>query len=476
MKKIYLSLFLCISILAAIAQPTAAPAPGYFWVKTGSAEYYSFLVSTLPNITSGSTSFGLLDIDPTDCSTNCGGSCDGIKTYAVSLFGVSNTIPIGTSTNCEQRAIKIIQWPNDFLDAGVTNGAISGKVNLPTSAKVTMKKSIAPNTPGCGAGSVNNKGKIFGGNGPGNSTKVNVVCNYDVSWRSSAFGGIISGSKNWTQNGSFTAEEPGSGLFSAYANWTATDFGNTIALDSVYNIPVASISQTGGSFEIVVTSTPTISVTREFGNADGFAESEPGMEGLADYRVSYDIWEIQQNLPLRLADFTVKLIAVNKVQLSWINFTEFNNDRYIVERSYDGRNWQAAGTVVAIENALGSKAVYSFVDNNFTTAEKNIFYRLKLVEKDGTIIYSYQLLLRNGKQTKLSLLPTGNNNEYRLISNNNGKHLVSVINFAGQVVKQLNLSNNSNNSSIYLGGISSGVYTIMIQNELERETSRILIQ
>jgi hypothetical protein len=476
MIRIFLSFLFCFSFFLGIAQPTAVPAFGYQWVKTGNAEYYSSLISTVPNITNGSTSFGLMDIDPTDCSTSCGGKCDGIPTYAVSLYGISSTTPVGTNSNCEQRAIKINQWPNDFLDAGVTNGSTTGKVYLPTTAKVTIKKSTAPTSPGCGAGSGNNKGKIYGGNGPGNTTKVNVVCNYDISWHSAAFGGIISGGQNWTQNGSFTGNEPGSGLFSAYANWMATDFGNTITSDSIYNIPVANISQTGGSFEIVVTSSPSISVTREYGNADAFAESEPGMEGLADYRVGYEIWEIQQNLPLKLADFIVKLIANDKIQLSWINFSEFNNDKYIVERSYDGRNWQIAGAVSAIENAPGSKAQYTFIDNRFETGKKNIFYRLKLIEKTGTIVYSNQLLIRNGKQTKLSLIPTGSKNEYRLISNTNSKYLINVINVAGQLVKQINLAGITANTTISLVGLFSGVYTIMIQNTVEKEVSRVFLQ
>ena len=476
MIKIFLIVCFSISILSGIAQPTAVPSPGYKWVKTGNSEYYSFLVSTLPNINSGSTSFGLLDIDPTDCSTSCGGKCDGIPVYAVSLYGIDNTTPIGTNSNCEQRAIKIIQWPNDFLNTSIADGAISGKVYLPTTATVTMKKSSSSVTPGCGAGSVDNKGKIYGGNGPGNTTKINVVCNYDISWRSTAFGGIINGSHSWIQNGSFIGSEPGSGQFSAYANWEAANFGNTIPADSVYNIPVANISQSGGSFEIVVTSEPTISVTREYGNADGFAESGPGMEGLADYRVTYDIWEILQNLPLRLADFKVKFLSVNQIQLSWINFSEFNNDKYHVERSYDGRNWQTAGIVLAIQNAPGSKGQYSFNDNNFAKNEKNIFYRLKLIEKAGTIVYSNQLLIRNGKQTKVSLIPTGGKNDYRLISNNNGKHLITIINSAGQVLKQLNFAGITSNTSINLEGLSRGLYTAIIQNNEEKEIYRVLVQ
>ena len=139
MKLLFIAVLL-FQFLPVFSQPTATPAPGYQWVKTGSSNYYSFLVSTIPNITNGTTNFGfLLDKDFSDCRGNCGGNCDGNSKYAVSLHGLNNTVPVGTNTNCEQRAIVINQWLNDFLDANITNGATIGKVQLPVSAKVTIK-------------------------------------------------------------------------------------------------------------------------------------------------------------------------------------------------------------------------------------------------------------------------------------------------------------------------------------------------
>ena len=120
--------FLFLYLLPVFSQPTSTPATGYQWIKTGSSNYYSFLISTIPNITNGTTNFGfLLDKDPSDCSSHCGGNCDGNSRYAVSLYGINNTVPVSTNGNCEQRAIVINQWPNDFLDANVSDGATAVK-------------------------------------------------------------------------------------------------------------------------------------------------------------------------------------------------------------------------------------------------------------------------------------------------------------------------------------------------------------
>ena len=474
MRLLFIAVFF-FNLSPVFSQPTSTPAPGYQWVKTGSSNYYSFLVSTIPNITNSTTNFGfLLDKDPSDCSGQCGGNCDGNSKYAVSLYGINNTVPVGTNTNCEQRAIVINQWPNDFLDASINNGATTGKVQLPVTAKVTMKKSTLPLTPGCGAGSGNNLGKIFGGNGPGNSTKVNVVCNYNIGWSSTAFGGIISGGQAWTENGSFTGDEPGSGNYSGYIQCAASGFGNTISADSVYDIPVNLISQTGGNFEIVVFSAPSISVTREFGNADGLAESEPGMEGLADYRVEFDIWEIQQILPLRLTEFAAQLLSNNAVQLSWINNSEYSNDKYIIERSYNGRDWQSAGVVQAHVNPPANIGKYYFTDNKIVAGAKAIFYRLKLLEKSGAVVYSNQVIIRNVKQAFFSLVPTGAKNEYRVLSGNSEKRSITVINTSGQVVKQFYVDG-IGGGTFNLNNLPSAIYSIIIHQADKKEIVKAFV-
>ncbi len=474
MRLLFIAVFF-FNLSPVFSQPTSTPAPGYQWVKTGSSNYYSFLVSTIPNITNSTTNFGfLLDKDPSDCSGQCGGNCDGNSKYAVSIYGINNTVPVGTNTNCEQRAIVINQWPNDFLDASINNGATTGKVQLPVTAKVTMKKSTLPLTPGCGAGSGNNLGKIFGGNGPGNSTKVNVVCNYNIGWSSTAFGGIISGGQAWTENGSFTGDEPGSGNYSGYIQWAASGFGNTISADSVYDIPVNLISQTGGNFEIVVFSAPSISVTREFGNADGLAESEPGMEGLADYRVEFDIWEIQQILPLRLTEFAVQLLSNNAVQLRWINNSEYSNDKYIIERSYNGRDWQPAGVVPAHVNPPANIGKYYFTDNTIAVGAKTIFYRLKLLEKSGAVVYSNQVIVRNAKLAFFSLVSTGAKNEYRVVSGNSEKRSITVVNTSGQIVKQFYLEG-IGGGTINLNNLPSAIYSIVIQQADKKEIVKAFV-
>lgn len=475
MRHFLLSFILSGTCYFVFAQPTATPAPGYHWVKTSSTSYYTGALSTIPNITGGNTNFGITDVDPTDCSTHCGGQCDGLGRYTVSLFGIGGTMAIGTASNCEQRAIVVPQWTNSKPENLITNGATSGMVYLPSSAKVSLLKSPVNLTPGCGAGSTNNVGKVFGGNGPGNTTKANITCQYDVSWSATAFGGIVNGGQSWTQTGSFTGEEPGSGNYSTELSWFNGNFGNTLTTDVDYNIPTNLISQTGGNFEIVITSSPTLSITREFGNADAFAESEPGMEGLAAFTVNYDVWEIQQIVPLQLTAFTATPLSNKTIRISWTNETEFGNSLYVIERSFDAKNWQAAGQIYPNTQIHGNQAQYQFIDANLPNAYKTVFYRLKLKENTGAIIYSRQLMVKNGKTNGFELLPTGTKNEFKLYSNYNTPHQIQVVNLNGQTLMQLRFGANQQ-QTISLQHLSAGIYPVIIQAGDHIEVNKIWVQ
>ena len=449
-------LCICVKLMA---QPSATPAPGYIWVKTGTSNYISGATSTVPDISTGNTAYGTAnDSDPSSCSQFCSGNCDGATTFGVSLFGAAG-YPTGTVSNCEQRAVTLTQWTNAKPDAAVLNGATAGIVFLPTSADVTILRSASPGTVGTGAGSNINRGKLFGGFGGANTTRVNVTNNYNISWASTAFSGAVSGTEGWPQTGSFTANDPGGSNFSIYTDWYTGNYGNTITANNVTAIPVNNISQTGGNFEVVFGATSTLSASRQFGNADAFVETNAGMEGRASFAVLYDVWEILKILPLTLTDFSVKKTTAGAL-LRWKNNTPQNNAYYTIQKSYDGANWQNTGVVTASNN---SNTVFSFEDTHLQGVKNNVYYRLQLTEYGGAKIYSNVLVLKIDDDSDLALLPIGKNT-YKLVTasmHTNAK--VSVYNFDGRLALQQNTT--SYNSTINLNNLAAGIYIINISTQ-----------
>ncbi len=97
-------------------------------------------------------------------------------------------------------------------------------------------------------------------------------------------------------------------------------------------------------------------------------------------------------LPIRLDGVSAKL-RNNEVLLEWTSVFEINADKYIVERSTDGRNYTPIGEVAAAGSSY--KALqYNYNDK---TAEKGnaYFYRLKLQDQDGTFEYSKVAYVNN---------------------------------------------------------------------------------
>jgi hypothetical protein len=62
-----------------------------------------------------------------------------------------------------------------------------------------------------------------------------------------------------------------------------------------------------------------------------------------------------------------------------------NTQSFVVERSTDGKNFTAVGTVAAAGNYAGAKS-YTYTDANAQTGAN--YYRLKMIDIDGQFTYS----------------------------------------------------------------------------------------
>ncbi|KAI9430951.1 glycoside hydrolase 97-domain-containing protein [Russula earlei] len=92
-------------------------------------------------------------------------------------------------------------------------------------------------------------------------------------------------------------------------------------------------------------------------------------------------------LPVKVLDFSGTLNGSNAV-LTWVTATELNILNYTVERSNDGTSFSSIGSVVAKNAAYNT---YSFTD--FSLNSGSNYYRLKIVEADGSFSYSAVVVL-----------------------------------------------------------------------------------
>ena len=90
-------------------------------------------------------------------------------------------------------------------------------------------------------------------------------------------------------------------------------------------------------------------------------------------------------LDVKLSSFTAVLINSNG-QLTWISETETNSSHFEIERSDDAVKFDKRGMVNSYGNST-SKKTYNYTDPINTTS-KIVYYRLKMVDRDGKYNYS----------------------------------------------------------------------------------------
>lgn len=94
-------------------------------------------------------------------------------------------------------------------------------------------------------------------------------------------------------------------------------------------------------------------------------------------------------MPIKLISFDGIVNNKNEVELNWVAEKDLNSKEFVVERSEDLQYYYSIGVV-----ALSSGNKYSFIDKKNTWKNRPIGYRLKMVDKDGSVLYSNVITIR----------------------------------------------------------------------------------
>ncbi|MBC7449131.1 MAG: hypothetical protein H7330_13850 [Hymenobacteraceae bacterium] len=107
-------------------------------------------------------------------------------------------------------------------------------------------------------------------------------------------------------------------------------------------------------------------------------------------------------LPVTLTRFDAASTA-GGVQLTWQTASEANVERFVVERSLDGRSWADGPAVPATNQSQGAR--YGLVDA--VQAAEIRYYRLRIEDRDGARVWSaVQIVAATADNGPVRLLPT----------------------------------------------------------------------
>lgn len=174
-------------------------------------------------------------------------------------------------------------------------------------------------------------------------------------------------------------------------------------------------------------------------------------------------------LPVQLTSFNASEETFG-TKLVWNTEEESGIVSYVVERSTDGKNFSVIGNVKA-----ANLRSYSFTD--VQPAADNNYYRLKMVEQDGTFKYSFIISLKAKLTTNISVSPNPVKNFVMIQHPKAGiaAH-IQIISATGQTIRDIRLSANAVISNVDMSGLTNGLYHIVFKNGAEIFSKTILKQ
>jgi hypothetical protein len=186
-------------------------------------------------------------------------------------------------------------------------------------------------------------------------------------------------------------------------------------------------------------------------------------------------------LPVTLMTFTGQAEG-SGVLLHWATAEEQNSSYFEVDRSADNQTYTAIGQVSAAGNSTQTTD-YSFTDGSPLTG--NNYYRLKMVNLDGSFLYSQVVVVNIGgsSMSSVNVYPNPAHGSFTLLFRNMvaGRYGVSLLNAIGQTVQTTTVQVTdpvSDNEMINIGSnLATGAYFVRIVDQQSHvSVVRIIIQ
>ncbi|WP_210488090.1 T9SS type A sorting domain-containing protein [Rufibacter aurantiacus] len=174
-------------------------------------------------------------------------------------------------------------------------------------------------------------------------------------------------------------------------------------------------------------------------------------------------------LPISLTAFGVKKVAEG-AKLDWITANEKDNERFVVERSQDGKTFVAIGEVKGAGNS-NVLLKYSFVDRSPKPGAN--YYRLTQVDYDGKFERSKTIYLAYKGEPQSSTVTTYPNPASDVLTLKAGSTSQQdqnfyILNAAGKLVKTVILPKNEALVQLSVRDLAAGLYLVKSNHSVSK--------
>ena len=178
-------------------------------------------------------------------------------------------------------------------------------------------------------------------------------------------------------------------------------------------------------------------------------------------------------LPITLSDFKSKSLK-DKVFLTWETQSAVNFSHFELERSTDGKTFNEIAKINASKQT--AKAQYNYTD---TPNALTNYYRLKMVDLDGSFAYS-KIVSETFDAAKSPLLVypslTSNNTIQTTFKSVAEDAQIKIFNTNGQLISTYNLEAGTSSQTIEIAHFTEGVYFLMLQDKGNIQTKKFIKQ
>lgn len=168
-------------------------------------------------------------------------------------------------------------------------------------------------------------------------------------------------------------------------------------------------------------------------------------------------------LPVEMIYFTGTRLPGHTVRLNWGTAFEINNSHFVIERSYNGKDFKPIGEVVGAGNST-QVIDYEFLDNTIDENRKMAYYRLNQFDFDGMNDYSNLKkinFLDVQNPTVVNVFPNPFNNAFRVtLPDLEELATISVKDLSGSTI--YSITDVQGASTIDLSDYINGVYILEV--------------
>ena len=180
-------------------------------------------------------------------------------------------------------------------------------------------------------------------------------------------------------------------------------------------------------------------------------------------------------LPVKLTSFAALVKAPSTVKLNWTIAEAINFDHFTVQRSADGSSFKNLQTVAAQNSSSSQAQAYTYTDMQ---ASGSNYYRLAMVDIDGTVTYSNTLFVQANVSGGIKIYPSLVENKQLYVEQGNASahSKAMVFDMNGRKVAEQTLQNNSGRQLITLNGsVKIGSYIVSVTDGTNQLAKQMII-